>query len=57
MCLIVMVILGVFAFNAFASGSLLVGSMALVGALFFAVVMIKNIVAVRRQMKKKHQEG
>jgi membrane protein implicated in regulation of membrane protease activity len=57
MCFVVMVILGVFAFNAFAAGHLLLGSLALAGALIFAVVMLQNIIAVRRRMKKKNQEG
>jgi uncharacterized membrane protein len=50
MCLVITVILAVFAFNALVSGYLLMGSFALLGALFFIVVMFRNIIAVRRRM-------
>jgi 4-hydroxybenzoate polyprenyltransferase len=55
MCLVITIILSAFAFNALVSGHLVTGSFALLGALFFLLMMFRNIIAVRRRMNDKKQ--
>lgn len=47
MCLVLAVVLAIFAFNAMMAGELASGTMAILGALFFAALMIRNVRYVR----------
>jgi hypothetical protein len=52
MCLIVAVILGVLAWNAFWAKQYLLAFLALAGALFFIILMWRNIVRMRKLNQK-----
>ncbi len=54
MCLIIAVMLAVFAFNAFAGGNIPLGAGALFGSLFFVVLMIRNIVRTKKERAEKN---
>lgn len=55
MCLVIAVILAIFALNVFMAGDLLLALLALAGSLFFSYLMVRNIRYVKRLREdKKH---
>jgi len=53
MCLIIAVVLGIFAFNAFGGGNLTVGIFSATASLFFIALMVRNILLVKKERKEK----
>jgi len=53
MCLIIAVVLGVFAFNAFSSGNLMVGIFSVAASIFFIALMVRNILLVKKEREGK----
>lgn len=56
MCFVVAVIAGVFAFNAFMNGEVMIGVGALLTSLFFILFMVRNILRVKalKENEEKH---
>jgi hypothetical protein len=55
MCIVLAVILAVFAFNAWAAGNVSLGLLGIVGSVFFTVLMVRNIAHVKRFRSDKAQ--
>ncbi len=53
MCLIIAVVLAVFAFNAFSGGNITVGIFSILASLFFISLMVRNILLVKKERKGK----
>lgn len=55
MCLVIAVILGVFAFNAIMAGKISLGLLSVAGSLFFIFLMLRNISHVRKLRRDKDE--
>ncbi len=57
MCLVIAVLAAIYAFSAFNAGDSVLGSAAVVVALVFTLMMVKNIISVRKTRNNKRKEA
>ncbi len=56
MCFIIAIVLAILAFNGFMAGNLALGGFSAIGSLLFIVLMIRNIMLVRRERQNRKED-
>ena len=53
MCFVIAIVLAIFSFNAFMADNIMLGFITIIASLFFIVLMIKNILHVKKIREEK----